>query len=253
MKSFRIQKFFTASAMTLFAGMALSACNSSTSSNADFQSDGVSGFVNQEAVSMGQAFNSEGYGKSASDSTDTVTGEIILTRLHYNDTCHCFVRQATFSFTFNDKSFVRERRDSIWLTDSAGNPMTSFRPFQAASITHHRHVTRIGGSVDIEVQFNTTFTWVTDGNGNKTGAIWNGTVTGTYNGVEFKNTTITSVKRPVTFFGFGFPTEGAIHIARGNFTLDITFKGAGKADVVVTGNGKTHHLECTGGVEVRKD
>ncbi len=252
MKSLLIQtaKFrLIVAAAALFA---LTGCMSS-STEGDYQVDGSSGFINQEAINMGQTVAVESSAKTAKDS-DTVTGEIMIHRLHYNDTCKCFVREAEFTFTNGSgKTFARVRDDSIWLVDSSGNYLASFHPLQAASVIHHRHVVKINGSMDIDLQFNTTLTWTTDANGNKTGVIWSGTFTGTFNGTSF-NGSIVSVKRPFSLYlGFGFPTEGMIHALRGSFTIDITFKGSGKAEIVITGKGKIHHVDCDGGDETQKD
>ena len=241
-------------AMTCFA---LTGCMSSTSVSGDYQSDGASSFMNQETINMGQMFTAQGSAKETAD-TDTVTGEIVIHRLHYNDTCKCFVRDAQFTFTnASGKTFTRERQDSIWLTDSLGNYMTTFHPFQAVTIKHDRHVVKVNGAVDIEVQNNATLTWIFD-NGVRTGAEWSGTITGTFNGAEFKNGSFKKVKRPFIFLGsfvvgFGFPSDGVIHMERGDFSLDITFKGAGMAEVIVIGKGKIHHIKCNGGDETQED
>ena len=188
------------------------------------------------------------------DSTDSVTGEIIIHRLHYNDTCKCFVRDAEFTFTTSSrKTFTRERQDSIWLADSLGNSMTVFHPFQAAIITHHRHVIKVNGAMDIDVQINTYLAWTFE-NGIKTGAIWSGSLTGTFNGVPFKKATITNVKHLIALVGgFGFPVDGVLHMERGDFSIDITFTGSGMADVVITGKGKLHHIKCHGEDEAQED
>ena len=214
--------------------------------------DGGNGLINQETSSMGQIYASSALSKAgASD-----TGELIIKTRTLDTTClpgPCFVRDAQFT-TPNGK-FDRERRDTVWLLDSHGAYMTVFAPRQATQIRHNRHVTRINNSTgnQIDIQFNTVLTWAVDGT--DTVGVWSGTITGTLNGVEFKNATISGVKRLFTpGAGFGPPMDGDIKCQRGDFSIDIHFQGGGRAGVDVRDNrnGKEHHLDMVGELEVQK-
>jgi hypothetical protein len=218
--------------------------------------DGSLGLINQEATSMGQVV------VSASAKTSVAapeTGEAIIHPLTLDSACSpgpCFVREASFTFVnARGDTVSRERRDTIWLVDSAGNYMTAFHPLLAATIRHDRHVSKIMGDADLEVQFNTTLTWGVDRLGDNVG-VWIGTVTGTFNGTPF-SATFSGIKRPFhPGLGFGFPENGGImHCNRGDFGMDMNFLGNGKAEVDVTNhrNGRTHHIEVNGGQETQQN
>jgi hypothetical protein len=247
----RILKLATIVAMI---GSALTGCITQ-SVNDPSPADGSLGLINQEATSMGQVVVSAS-AKTASIMADT--GEVIINRLSLDSICQpgpCFVRNAQFTFTNqNGKTFTRERRDTIWLVDSAGNYMTVFHPLQAATIRHDRHVSKISGNADLEVQFNTTFTWGVDSLGDKVG-VWSGTVEGTFNG-DSLSATFGAIKRPFTLLGFGFPENGGVmYCNRGDFRMDINFLGNGKAEVDVTNhrNGRKHRIEVNGGRETQQN
>ena len=255
----RITHTLGLAAIAAFAGFAITGCITKPVDDPS-PADGSSGFITQEATSMGTVVVDPALAKSAVEAADT--GEVIVQRLHLDTLCQpgpCFVRSAQFTFTnSNGKTFTRERQDTIWL-DSVVNGvdhyLNTFRPLHATTIIHHRQVSKIKGDVDVEIQFNTTLTWVLDSSGSKTGALWSGTIVGTFNGDPFTNVSFNGVTRPVLpgliFKGFGFPTNGFIHCKRGKFAIDIHFKGAGKAEVDVTNtdNGREHHIECDGGQE----
>lgn len=230
----------------LVAGCLATAGCMSTGAETDFQSDGTAGLMNQEVSSMHGAYSSES-GKIA---TDSAQAEIVLTTLHYDTSCMCFVRAATFAFTTpRGKSFVRERLDSIWLQDSTGAYLDTFTPLQADTITHHRHVVKVNGAMDVNLQINTVTTWVRNDDGTRTGTLLSGTISGTFGGVPFKHGVINGVYHSFLGGWSGYPTAGTIHLEHGDYVFDLTFKGDGKAGVDVTGNGTATHIECDGGNE----
>jgi hypothetical protein len=222
-------------------------------SNNGYASSGENAFIKQESENMGAVWNSgtAAAPKLAVDTStpDTITGDLVIVRLHYDSACGCFVRTANFT---NSVGYERQRLDTITLVDSSGNNMPTFHPEHAASLVHKRHVTRINANTGKEVDcyFNTTLTWTTDSAGHREG-IWNGTISGSFNGVIFKSGTITNVVRafhpdhPLNRW-FGFPSAGTIHLERlilgVNFTIDVVFTGEGTATVTITNtkNGNVH-------------
>jgi hypothetical protein len=245
-----------------FAVFAFNSCMTSTNDDA-YVSNGENTFVKQESENMGQVVNngsvsSGGLNKAAvtadvqAADSDTLTSDFVLIPLHFDDSCNCFVRTANFTASVG---FERLRQDSLWLIDSSGDTLNTFHPGHAATVIHHRHVTRIRGTVGdtIDVQFNTTLTWTKSGD--TVEGVWNGTITGTFNGVVFKNCTISNVIRPVVtgIFGFkhlAFPTAGTISFTKGDFNVVIQFTGQGTATVTATNssNGKVRilHIDIYG-------
>jgi hypothetical protein len=211
---------------------------------AAYDSDGTAGVMNQEANGMGDVWSSQLAKAADSDSERQL--EVVITPLQYDSACQCFVRTASFSHSNpHGKTFTRSRSDSIWL-DSSGQRLSLFHPAHASTITHHRHVVKLSGAMDIDMQINMTMTrTIEDGDTVRT---WNGTITGTYDGVPFKDGEINGVVYSF-LAGFWVPTGGSMHVRRGDFTIDLTFKGSGKAQAVVKGHGRTRKIECDGGSE----
>ncbi len=241
-----VLKYSAAAALLTLGFTGCMTSPSSSSNTAGYTSSGESAFIKQESENMGQVWNSgasastsTGLAKEASDTVmDTITGDLVITPLHYDSACQCFVRVANYT---SSVGFERQRLDSITLVDSNGNPMSRFRPLLAKTIIHNRHVTRIRSNLgtEVDVNFNTTLTWADSGS--KRVGVWNGTITGTFNGVTFKTGSIDNVVRTwyPLLLRFGFPSSGSIDIDRisgkgAEFTLDIVFTGEGSADVSVT-------------------
>ena len=172
--------------------------------------------------------------------TDTVTKEKIIISRHYDANCQCFVRSTQF---LNKKGFERQRLDSIWL-DSSGNLLNVFTPGHADSITHIRHVTRINGNSgkNVDITFKTTLVKKLVG-----GLIvyqWSGTMTGTFNGTEFRSSSFSITRTWTLATGFGY-AEGTLSILRDNYEIVILFSG-GSANCTVNRSGKllrTTHID----------
>jgi hypothetical protein len=251
----RTSKLAVVVAMT---GLMLTGCITQ-SVNDPSPADGTLGLINQEATSMGQVITSQSLGKSAV-AAETLNADFNVKRIdticiYQGQSQPCFVREAQVTFVNAKGDTVsRDRRDTIWLLDSAGNYLTAFRPLLAATIRHDRHVSKIRGDADLEVQFNTTFTWGVDSSDNRVG-VWSGMIAGTFNG-DSLSATFSGIKRPFTLLGFGFPENGGImHCIRGDYGMDINFLGNGRAEVDVTNhrNGRIHHIEVIGGQETQQN
>jgi len=243
-------------ASAALAAFAFTGCM--TQATTDYTPDGGNVVISQESSNMGQVLNSSSLHKDGEGGSDT--GEQALSNHSaFLDTAtcvdssgqshRCFVR--VVNFVSADTTNVRERMDTLWLLDSNGAYMTSFHPFLATTIIHHRHVIKVRGAQNLDIQFNTTLTKKTDSTGKV--LVWNGTITGMINGVAV-NATIDNVTRSISGASCGLPEDGSIHMDRNGVKIDLNFKGAGKADVVVTGKkGKQHHGTLDGGTETQKD
>ncbi len=225
----------------------------------DPTTDGGNVVIKQEADNMGTVLDESASSSGAvakvsavADSafvTDSITGERILVRLHPDSGCQCYIRSAQFT---SSVGFERQRLDSIWL-DSSGLKLTGlpFRPAHADSITHIRHVTRINDNTgrEIDLLFSTTLTKKSDSGA--TVFDWTGTITGTFNGVVFRNTTI-NVVRDLVSGQIGPAASGSIEMQRGNYVVQVAFSKSGSstmATCTVTKNGvlvRTTHIDTTG-------
>jgi hypothetical protein len=210
-----------------------------------FDSDGLSAFVKEENENMGQVLSTTPgapLAKNAAADTglDTITGDYVLTPLHYEAACQCFVRKAELTLS---TGFKREREDTIHLFLDSNSTLTDslFRPWQAVIIAHKRHVRRtsaVGRQVDLH--FRTDMRWGTL-NGQQVG-IWNGDFRGTYNTERYgelgRTATVTNLTRPFLGLGgprlFGAPVAGTIHIDGLLFDYDIVIDGPGEATVTIT-------------------
>src|SRR4029078_2333742 len=119
--------------------------------------------------------------------------------LPYDSTCHCFVRRAKFT---NDNGYERLRFDTITFVDTHGDTMSLFNRKALGKFFHKRHVMKSKGPYDIDVLFDIQVEVKTEGT-DKVG-IWNATMSGTFNGQEFKSGTVTNVKRVVVDHHFAF-------------------------------------------------
>jgi len=240
-------------ATAAFAAFALTGCM--TDNPSDPTTDGGNAVVKQEADNMGTVLNESASSSgsvlakvsaSAADTVtttfaiDSITGEKVLIRLHPDSGCGCYIREA---WDTTSVGFERQRLDSIWL-DSSGVRLTGlpFRPVDADSITHKRYITRIGTEgKEIDIVISSTLTKATDDD--STVFNWKGTITGTFNGVTFENTSI-DIVRDVIGSGptreIGPASSGYIQMQRGAYVIKMSFDrdGSGStATCVVTKNG----------------
>ena len=228
-------------ALALIAGALLTGCVTQ-SEQAGYSSDGGNALIVQESSNMGTVLNTHPLAKVSSEVVSD-TGEVVVKHitLKADTTClpgPCFIRGSEVT-TPNGK-FDRDRQDTIWLLDSTGAYMTTFRPFDATTIVYHRHVVKTKDDKSMDIQFNTTLTWGVDSVGNRV-AVLNGTITGTING-EAVNATISDVMIPfVPGLGCGLPNEGMIHAERGGDVVDIDFEEGGKAHCDIKDDRGHHH------------
>ena len=228
-------------AVAALAGFAFTGCM--TQSEPDPTLDGGNVVAAQEANNMGAVLNESASSPkiaAVTSDTDTVTKEKIIVSRHYDAVCQCFVRSTQF---LNKKGFERQRLDSIWL-DSSGYLLSVFTPGHADSITHIRHVTRINGNSgkNVDITFKTTLVKKLVG-----GLIvyqWTGTMTGTFNGTEFKSSSFSITRTWTPGAGFGY-AEGTLSILRDNYEIVILFS-SGSANCTVNHSGKllrTTHID----------
>ncbi len=219
-------------ASLVLGAQSLIGCMNATESEDTAELDGQSAFISSEVDQMGQSLGDlpdAALGKSAAVAADTITGELILSRYAFHEECQCLVRKAEYS---GSRGFERTRIDSVTLLDSAGAALSLWDRKKIAKIIHKRHVTRNKGSHDIDVQFNTEATFKLD-NGVLVG-VWNGTMTGTFDGDEFKSGTVTNITREYKNGRFGFPVAGSVTVTRPLRIYSIEFLGSGDAKATIT-------------------
>jgi hypothetical protein len=233
-KNLSLQGMFLAGA----AAFALTGCmTNEEGKNKDFASDGQASFLVSEVDQMGQTLD-EGApaAKFGIDSSD-ITGELVIDPYKYDSTCKCFVRRAKFT---GSEGFERIRLDSVVLVDTNGDTLSEFKPRAIGKAYHTRHVTKSKGDKEIDVVINFTVDIKHEGD-TKVG-VWNGTMSGSYNGQEFKTGTATNVTREVHDGHFGFPVSGSIEIDRPVFHFTVEFLGDGRAKATIKNkvNGRIH-------------
>lgn len=207
-----------------------------------YSSDGQSAYVSTEVDQMGQVYDQiSGDGPAAKTSASglTITGELVIEPFKYDEGCACFIRHAHYS---GIKGFERDRIDSVTLLDSAGATMDKFQKAKVAKIIHTRNVLRSKGAREADIRFDVTIEIKTDAGVRK--GEWNGTMTGSYNGQEFKSGTIAKVVRVWADGRFHFPESGSIEVDRPVFHFLVEFLGEGKAKVTIRNkvNKKIHIL-----------
>jgi hypothetical protein len=217
-------------ALAAAAALALTGCITSGNDSATASdNDGQAAYVTSEVDQMGQVYGQLGDAAAkASALGGTITGELVIEPFRYHDSCGCFVRHATFT---GMKGFERDRLDSVRLYDSAGTIMDKWRPAQIAKIAHSRNVKKSGNGKEADIRFDITVDMKNDA-GIRKGA-WNGTMTGSYDGSEFKSGTMTNVVRVWDDGHFGFPEAGIIEIDRPVFRFLAEFLGDSKAKVTI--------------------
>ena len=208
----------------------------------DYSSDSQSAYMSTEVDQMGQVYNqisADGPAAKTSGNGLTITGELVIEPFEYDEGCACFIRHAHYS---GIKGFERDRIDSVTLLDSAGETMDTFRKAKVAKIIHKRNVLRSKGSREADIRFDITVVIKNDAGVRK--GEWNGTMSGSYNGQEFKSGSIDNVVRVWEDGRFHFPESGAIEVDRPVFHFLVEFLGEGKAKATIRNkvNGKIHIL-----------
>ncbi|HKP95199.1 MAG TPA: hypothetical protein VJ385_05520 [Fibrobacteria bacterium] len=223
------------------ASLALTGCLTKNEDASAYDSDGQSAYMASEVDQMGQVYDQipgEAAAKSSAAGL-TVTGELVIEPFAYREACGCFVRHAAYE---GIQGYERDRVDSVILLDSAGASMHKFDKARVATILHKRHVVKTKGAREADIHFEVTVDIKTDA-GVKKGE-WNGTMTGSYNGQEFKSGAVTKVIRVWENGRFHFPESGTIEVDRPVFHFLAEFLGDGKAKVTIRNkvNKKIHVL-----------
>ena len=222
------------------AAFALTGClTSEDKASAASDNDGQAAYMTSEVDQMGQVYGQIGDNALGKESALglTITGELVIEPFKFHEDCGCFVRHAVYT---GMKGYERDRLDSVKLYDSAGAVMSAWRPAKIAKIVHSRNVTKAKDGREADIRFDITVDIKSEG-GVKKGD-WNGTMTGSYNGSEFKSGTMTDVIRTWNDGHFAFPEAGTIEIDRPIFHFLAEFLGDSKAKVTVKNklNGKIH-------------
>ncbi len=209
------------------------ALTQSTSSDAAL--NGEAALVGQELDHMAGA---QGAGMSVAliktAAADTDSAAFTVSPSQYDSSCTCFIRTETWK----GDGYARLRVDSITYLDSAGKPLRSRNFKKLGSISHVRHVTRTTGPHTFEIRFVTKATVTI---GTDTIGVWNGAITGSYDGEALKSGAVTQVTRKFHNGHWGFALSGNVSLTRPMFTWSIEFLGAGKAQATRTNN-KTGHV-----------
>jgi len=209
--------------------------------------DGNAGFMATELNDMSNtslgALETGSLGKAAVNSAETLNVEYVLSRWQPLDAdSSCWVRHAQITYPAG----TRDRYDTAWFY-GAGGIVKSPRLATVDSVVHKRYVTNVRGGMEIAHTAEMHIVLVkTAGD---THAVKNGTIVGTFNGVQYRTCTVTNVKRYRTAGAWDrFPSEGVIFIdkdailARRSRTITITFTGNNTAQVEVKRktDGKTY-------------
>lgn len=225
------------------ASLAFTGCMTQEGGNSgDFASDGQGAFLVTEMDQMGQALGgmpAAGLAKASASDTIIIKGELVIDPFSYQAGCQCFVRRARFT---GHKGYERERLDSVTFLDAAGATLDTWKPAGVAKILYRRNVEHTKGAREVQVRIDITVDVKTEA-GVKVG-VWNGTMTGAFNGQEFKSGTIANVVRPFVDGRFRFPESGTIELTRPLFHFFVEFLGDGKAKVKIRNlrTGRIHIL-----------
>ena len=207
-----------------------------------YDSDGQSAYLSTEVDQMGQVYDqiaTDGAAKTSAEEGFTITGELVIEPFKYDSTCGCFIRRAEYT---GIKGYERLRIDSVTLIDSTGAKLTKFHKAKVAKIIHTRNVTKSRNGKQADIRFDITVDIKTDAGVRK--GEWNGTMTGSFNGQEFKSGSIDQVVRVWDEGRFHFPESGSIEVDRPVFHFLVEFLGDMKAKVTITNkvNNKIHIL-----------
>lgn len=221
------------------ASLGFLACQPALTQSASTNSDAA---LTGEAADMGREMDdmaaTQGSGISAAllkSAADVDSAMFSVDPPHYDSACACFLRTATWS----GDGFERVRVDSITYLDAAGAPLHARNFAKLKSIHHIRRVTRTVGAHVFAIRFETTADVSV---GTDTTGVWNGTVTGSYDGETLKSGSITGVTRAFHNHHWGFASAGSLDFTRPLFSWDIRFLGEGAAKAVRTNNLTGHVL-----------
>jgi hypothetical protein len=220
--------------LTLVAatGLALTGCMTREEEDpGDYASDGQSAFLVGEMDQMGQTLgqlSEGGLAKTAEAGDFVIRGELVIDPWAYQAGCQCFVRRAEYT---GERGFERLRLDSVTFLDSAGSALDSFRPARIAKALYRRNVTKSKDGRQVDVRIDVVVDMKRDGDLRV--GVWNGTMSGSFNGQEFKNGSITEVVRPFVDGRFRFPESGILEINRPVFRFKVEFLGDGRAKVTI--------------------
>ncbi|MEO6097142.1 MAG: hypothetical protein ABIW76_16280 [Fibrobacteria bacterium] len=228
-------------ASLLFSGCLMNAKENATEKS-EYDSDGQSAYMATEVDQMGQVYDqmpSTDAALKTSASGLTITGELVIEPFKYDGGCSCFIRHAVYT---GQKGYERDRIDSVTLLDSTGATMDKFNKSKVAKIIHKRNVTKTKDAKQADIRFDITVDIKSDAGVRK--GEWNGTMTGSFNGQEFKSGSMTKLIRVWENGRFHFPEAGTIELDRPVFHFLAEFLGDGKAKFTITNkvNHKIHIL-----------
>lgn len=192
------------------------------------------------------------YYKRSAAAPDTLPGETLLEPLTYHPECTCYVRRATYT---GEVGYARDRTDTVYFFDSAGAAITGdMTTAKAFTVRHKRHVVSSVGDRDADIVFDVTgnilrdsvpmIDTVTMTDTSMISSIWNGTISGTFNGQAIQNGIIDSVVRPWKDTAFSYPESGRISLEGEQADLLIEFQPDSTADVTINShrNGEVYNL-----------
>jgi len=210
----------------------------SPTANKDKLSDGTAGDISMAMTQMSNEGNTGLAKMTAGDAVlaDTIsyTGLVVLQPWTYDATSKWWSCSFTDSLA-DGRSFTFI--DSLKFTDAASQAKTTMPGWYTSDgWTHIRYLSRhglLGNTFNSRFEMAVVVTKGTD-----TTAIWNGTVTGTWNGLALRTTTVTNVERKFARSGnvhwWKFPSSGTIYIDNLLRTWTVTYTGNGGATAVVT-------------------
>ncbi len=234
--------------LSLFAALLITfpGCNFLNPSQGDdnfMAQDGNAGTLSYEFNDMGNALTEmPGLGLNApqtrSSTDDTIIIDIVIKPWHFDATCKGWIREAQVTYEAGSAS----KYDTVWFYDAGG---TELQFPTISTIANYKHVRATSGTL-----YQNTFNYRYDINVNleKTASdtvfVFNGTITGDYNGTTFATTEILNVKRKIILglvTWLSYPYDGTISMDLPLRTIFIEFGGDNTASVTVTrkSDGKT--------------
>lgn len=250
MNTMRITTGLKAMALLGALSATLTGCLTREGGDSDYASDGQGAFLVSEMDQMGQSlggFQGAGLAKAGAAGATKVgadfviEGELLIDPWSYQAECQCFVRKARYT---GFKGFERERLDSVTFLDAAGEEMDAYRPALVSKVLYRRNVHHEKGAREVDVRIDITVDIKTEAGDSAKVGVWNGTMSGTFNGQEFKSATVTNVVRPFSEGRFRFPESGSIELTRPVYKFNVDFLGEGRAKVTIKNrrNGRVHIL-----------
>ncbi|HKP97165.1 MAG TPA: hypothetical protein VJ385_15555 [Fibrobacteria bacterium] len=231
MKSFKhlpgLNCLFTAmigAACTLIAG-----CGSDGSDSV-YYTGGAPYYYTSDFYTMGTYYDPYAYYFKRSASDTVTPGEVVLEPLTFHPECTCFVRRSTFT---GQKGYERDRTDSVTFLDASGAPIPdSVKNRKASKILHKRHIVKADGGRDANILIDVTVDLVRDTVVKK--GIWNGSISGSFDGNAITTGTVDSVSRPWKGTSFGYPESGKFVVEGPKADLIIEFQPDSTAKVTIT-------------------